>query len=360
MRILHVLPDNGRRTPQVFAHDLATAMDALGHEDRLVYLERADRSETVDGGPAAEMLDPGGDRARVRSLRDRMRAVDVTVAHGPVAGELCAKACRKDTPFVHRQIRDTRFWVRRPPRPKQPPAYFRKASAVVAMSPGARADLIDTVGLGSHTTFAIPIGVPSERFRPPSPERRADARKLLGIAGGVLVAMTVGTVEEGKGIDLAIRAAIDLEGVKLVVVGSGPESGRMELLADGLAPGRVMFTGEVDDVEELYAAADVVLHPSVSGDSMSATLVEAGLMGRPVIATRVGSFDHVVQHESTGLLVPPGDLDQLRRAIERTRREPVARQMMGDAGRTRCLERFAIDVVAKEWEELLSGFAAPS
>lgn len=358
MRILHVLPDNGRRTPQVFAHDLARAMGSLGHDVHLIHLERAD-------GPAADrlagdVLDPGSERARVRSLRDGMRSVDVTVAHGPAAGELCAKASRKDTPFVHRQVRDTRFWVHRPGRPKVQPAYFRKARAVVAMSPGARADLIDAVGLDPLKTHAIPIGVDADRFHPPTAEERAAARERLGVDDDVFVAMTVGTIEDGKGIDVAVRAAIEIDGVRLVVVGSGPEEGRMEHLAEGLAPGRVTFAGSVGKVDGAYAAADVVIHPSVSGDSMSATVIEAGLMGLPVVATRLGSFDHVIQHDVTGLLLPPGDVVVLRRAIERLRTEALARQMMGEAARERCLERFAIDVVAKEWDDVLVGLVGPA
>jgi glycosyltransferase involved in cell wall biosynthesis len=354
MRILHVLPDTGRRTPQVFAHDLARAMGALGHDVPLVHIARADHQPAADEDLAGDVLDAGSERARVRSLRERMRSADVTVAHGPAAGDRCAKASRKDTPFVYRQVRDTRFWVRRPGRPNEQPAYFRKARAVVAMSPGARADLIDTVGLAPFKAHAIPIGADSGRFRPPTPGERAGARERLGMGDDVFVAMTVGTIEAGKGIDLAIRAAIEIVGVRLVVVGSGSEAGRMERLAEGLAPGRVAFTGRVGDVEGMYAAADVVVHPSVMGDSMSPTLIEAGLMGLPVVATRIGSSDHVIHHEVSGLLLPPGDVAILRQAMERLRNEDLARKMMGDAARERCLERFSTDVVAKEWIDLLA------
>lgn len=354
VRVLHVIPDTDRRSSQVFARNLCSAMHALGHEVELVALYRGQQAK----GLRVDPLVSGSGRSVKKDLRQRMREVDVTVAHGPVAGEEVAKAAGRKLSFVYRQVRDTRFWRRRPPRPKDMPAYFRRARFVVAMSPGARGDLIDMVGVSGSKVHVIPLGVPSATFHVPSGEERAVARERLGIDRREFVVMTMGVLQPEKGIDFAIRAAIATELVKLVVVGDGPERVRLERLAEGLAPGRVLFAGHTDDPMEMYSAADAVAHPSVSGDSMSAVLIEAGFCGLPVITTPIGSFEHVVEHGVNGLVVPSMDQHGLRAAMEVLRVGRRGRERMGEEARARAIAKFDIDAVAKEWVRVLEPVAA--
>jgi glycosyltransferase involved in cell wall biosynthesis len=59
------------------------------------------------------------------------------------------------------------------------------------------------------------------------------------------------------------------------------------------------------------------------------------LVGRPVVASDVGGLRDVVQHGSTGLMVPPGDPGALAGALDSLLEDPALRQRMGEAGRTR-------------------------
>lgn len=343
-----MIPDTDRRSSQVFARRLSAVMGELGHESELVALYRGHQAV----GLPVEPLATSG-RGLKKELRALMQSVDVTVAHGPEAGEECASAAGRKLPFVYRQVRDTRFWHRRSPRPKDMPAYLRRARFVVAMSPGARSDLIDTVGLSGSKVHVVPLGVPAARFYPVDLHERAEARERLGLGQQEFVVVSMGDLKPEKGIDYAIRAAIATESVSLVVVGDGPERMRLERLADGLAPGRVRFVGHTGQPMEAYAAADAVVHPSVSGDSMSAVLIEAGFCGLPVITTPIGSFEHVVEHGANGLVVPSMDQHGLRAAMEMLRVGRRGRERMGEEARARAIARFDLDAVAKEWVRVL-------
>ncbi len=76
---------------------------------------------------------------------------------------------------------------------------------------------------------------------------------------------------------------------------------------------RVLFTGHSDDVPSLLAAADVAVQCSLT-ENLGGT-IEALLMERPVVATRVGGMPESVRDGETGLLVPPSDPVALAAAI---------------------------------------------
>lgn len=334
----------------MFARDLGHAMERLGHSVSLIALVAGDDRP---GLPAHVLGSRVKSAPSLWSLYSRMSEADITVAHGPDAGWACARVSNRSTPFVYRQVRDTRGWERRPKPQKKVPSHFSKATAVVAMSPGARTDLIQLVDLDPSKVAVIPLGVPSDRFRGPSPAERRAARQQMGADGSEFVAVTVGNLHQDKGIEHAIRTVAELERVRLVVVGDGPDRERLERLSEALVGDRVVFAGAVPDVQRAYFAADVVLHPSVAGDSMPAVVVEAGLCETVAVATAIGSTDEIVEDGVTGLLVEPGSADAIRLALEQFGSGAIRREQMGAAARRRCLERFDIDVVAKEWMELL-------
>jgi glycosyltransferase involved in cell wall biosynthesis len=79
--------------------------------------------------------------------------------------------------------------------------------------------------------------------------------------------------------------------------------------------------------------------------------------GRPVVASAVGGLLDLVVDGETGLLVPPGDVDALRLAIEQLLGDPELRRRLGEAGRRRAAERFSWDIVTRETLELYARYA---
>ncbi len=343
MRILQVITDTDRRGAQVFALDLQGAMRRKGHQVETVGLAPGMQRPALD----VEVL---GTRPRaistLRELGHRMGAVDITIAHGSSTGLACALTGR---PFVYRQISDTRFWADTWPKRLRVAGYLRRARSIVALSAGAKAALVEHLWIPEDRIQIVPNGVPVGVFHAPTPPERAEARRALDLPIDSFVALYIGALVPEKGVDVAIRAVRHLPDVTLAIAGGGPEKGRLQTLASEVGDGRVHFLGVADQPMQTYAAADVVLLPSQGGDSMPATLIEAGFCARPAIATPIGSIEEVLLNGGTGLIVPAGDESALAAAIQRLADDPDERHRLGAAARGHCLAHFEIEVVADGW-----------
>jgi glycosyltransferase involved in cell wall biosynthesis len=142
-----------------------------------------------------------------------------------------------------------------------------------------------------------------------------------------------------KGVDVLLRA---LQGTRTraIIAGDGPQRAAWEALARELALNdQVRFTGDVADAElrALFHAAAALVLPSVTrAEAFGYVQIEAMACGTPVISTDVPSgVSWVNQHERTGLVVPAGQADALRAAIDRLMSDAALRQRLGDAGRRR-------------------------
>lgn len=150
----------------------------------------------------------------------------------------------------------------------------------------------------------------------------------------------------GKGQERALQAfarmAADVPGARLVFAGGdmGLEKNRafraeLEQTAVTLGvAGRVQFLGAQPDPLPLYQQADIVLNFS-SAESFSHTCAEAGLLGRPVIATRCGGPEELVEDGRTGLLVAIGDVPAMAAAMRRLCLDTDLRLRMGQAAQAR-------------------------
>jgi glycosyltransferase involved in cell wall biosynthesis len=349
LRILQVITDTDRRGAQVFAGDLQAAFAKQGHVVVTVAL-----APGRVGGLDVPVLGPSRRSVSTfRELRWRSRGFDVVVAHGSTTLPMCAIAgVGTRRPFVYRQISDLRFWAGSRARRLRVRLALSRAAGVAALWSGSADLLVKQFGVSRERVAVIPNGVPAERFPPVDDARRAAARARLGLVPGSAIAAYVGALVPEKGLDLAIEAVGGLPEVLLLVAGDGPERGGLEALATACAPDRVRFVGQVDSTADVYAAADVVVLPSRGGDSMPATLIEAGLTGIPAVSTRVEAIPDVVVDGATGILVPIGSVDELREAIAALVRGEQGRRM-GSQAHAHCLARFSIDAVAASWSEFL-------
>jgi glycosyltransferase involved in cell wall biosynthesis len=346
MQILQVITDTDRRGAQTFAMDLGDALRAEGESVRTVALAPGKQSSPLN----VEIL--GARRrgpATLRALRSKMKTSDVTIAHGGATLMACAIAGFPGERFVYRQISDSRFWANNWKRRLRTALSLRRASQIVALSEEAQQTLIDHVWAPRSRLTVIPNGVPIGEFRRPTPEERSRARLDLGLVDESYVVLSIGALVPEKGVDIAIDALAELEDPVLVVAGDGPDRERLELRAENKLSRRYRFVGAVDHPFGIYACADVVVLPSKGGDSMPATLIEAGLCGLPAIATPVGSIEDVVVDGATGLIITPNDIGNLRQAIERLMDNPELAELFGATAAARCQERFEIEAVARRW-----------
>jgi glycosyltransferase involved in cell wall biosynthesis len=173
--------------------------------------------------------------------------------------------------------------------------------------------------------------LPNPAPRLPDLPDQAEARAALGLTGPLLA--FAGRLTAQKDLEVALAAMASLPGVRLAVLGDGPERGRLERRAAELGlDGRVRFLGGGgrDDVLTLFRAADAVVLSS-SWENFPHTVVEALAVGTPVVATAVGGVSEVVRDGENGLLVPPRDAGALAAALRRLVDEPGLRGRLAAA-----------------------------
>ncbi|WOF24750.1 glycosyltransferase family 4 protein [Microbacterium betulae] len=185
-------------------------------------------------------------------------------------------------------------------------------------------------GVSSRVVVA-PNGVNTRSF---SPARIAD---------GPLRAVFVGSLKPWHGVDAAIDAVAGLDGVELAVVGDGPERDALEQRARRQGV-RVRWHGAVphDDIPRILRRMHVGLapYPAEAGDYFSPLKAYEYLAaGLPVVGSATGQLPSVVGHGRTGLLVPPGDITALVRALVELRDDRELARTLGAAAREQAVAR---------------------
>ena len=170
--------------------------------------------------------------------------------------------------------------------------------------------------------------------------------------------LCLGRLDGVKGFDLALAAFASIAArfprARLVIAGDGPERPELERQAAELGLGdAVEFSGWAapDAVPALINSATVVVMPSRS-ESFGLVALEAAMMARPVVATRVGGLVEIVVHQQTGLLVEPEDSSALAEAIASLLNHPQTATHMGKAARQRAQEVFSWDRYVEAYDTL--------
>jgi len=165
----------------------------------------------------------------------------------------------------------------------------------------------------------------------------------------------VGRLIRAKGIQDLIAAITQVGGGRcyLTIVGDGPYKEQLQEITNNNS---VCFLGELVGEQLLFAYqhADVFCNPSYS-EGLPTAVMEAAVFGIPIIATNVGGTGEIIQAGVTGLLVEPGDVDGLERAISWMLDNKKVAKKMAEACRERVLELYSWDEVTNQYCELLEG-----
>ena len=171
--------------------------------------------------------------------------------------------------------------------------------------------------------------------------------------------LCIARLVEKKGLDVLLRALAIVRdttpAARLVVAGDGPERHNLESLAGLLdIEDSVDWLGWVEprDIPDVIDSATMLAVPSRTMEPFGIVAVEAMQMGRPVVCSDQGGLPEVVQHGTTGFVVPAGDATALANAILELLRNPPLAQRMGEAGILRARERFSIERCVDEHEAL--------
>mgnify|MGYP003575238210 FL=1 len=159
---------------------------------------------------------------------------------------------------------------------------------IIAVSAQVKRDIIAHYSVPAEKIFVLYNGVDKDRFHP---ARRGEARDKLRnrwkIPFDAPLILFVGSGFRRKGLDrlLSIWKSPRLDRVFLLVVGADARMAQYQNRADSIAPGRIIFAGRQEDIENYYAASDGVVLPSLQ-EAFGNVVVEALASGLPVLVSR--------------------------------------------------------------------------
>ena len=233
-------------------------------------------------------------------------------------------------------------------------ATWRMQRKVVAVSNEVAASILE--GTDHFTPVqVIQNGVNVQKF---SPDKSAGVpgREAWRIPPDAMVVGTIAVFTPKKRLEDWLHAAFEIhqayKGVRFLIVGDGPLRPELEALNERLGLDQVVhFAGLQEDVRPYLAAMDIYMMSS-QFEGLPIALLEAMAMELPVVGTSVGGIPEVVVEGKTGLLVPPGEPSQLKAAVLKLINDPQLRKDMGHLGRKLVSEKFGMERMIRELEEV--------
>lgn len=170
-------------------------------------------------------------------------------------------------------------------------------------------------------------------------------RQLWDINDDEILLGTVSRLIPSKGIDTLVSALrhIKHENIKLMIVGAGPGKAKIEEKAKELGLiDKIIFIGHVESVGEYYRSFDIFVSPSLS-EGMGISVLEAMQFGLPIIATKTGGIPELIKNNINGILVEPGNIKEIAKAIEIFILDHEKANHMGNQARLDTLDNFTIE-----------------
>jgi glycosyltransferase involved in cell wall biosynthesis len=294
-------------------------------------------------------------RALARWLKQNQDGYDlVYVSTLKQEAEAALRAVGGRVPVVLRAERAGRFgdclWQIEAPGGRRIKQRCMKAAAFVGPSRAIHREL-QAAGFPRPRIHLLPDGVP---IPPPrSRKTRAAARAVLRDANAALempswapLALSTGPLEPSQGLKHLVAAwdaiAARWPHARLWLAGDGPDRAALQAEIQGLnLSGRVALVGVFDTVDELLAAADLFVLPSLEGGG-GLSLLEAMAAGLPIVAGDTPGNRAVLSDGRQGLLVPVGDAAGLSAAVARLLENRDLAARLGDAARQRAAADFSL------------------
>lgn len=204
---------------------------------------------------------------------------------------------------------------------------------------------------------AVPFGVDLKKFKEDD-----EAKKEDDLGGGGKYVLFVGGLDRAhyfKGLDVLFQALAKIlanNKYYLAVVGSGDLQEYYKELAEKLGISSVVkFFDKVSDKDlpAFYYQADVVVLPSINkGEAFGLVLLEAMASGKPVIASNIPGVRSVFHDGVEGLLVEPGDIDDLAEKLKIILADRKLAEKMGEAGKKIVEEKYTWEKAAEMLEKI--------
>ena len=366
LKILQIVQKPQRRGAEVFALQLSQQLVWMGHEVTTTYLYRyegehrlplADRDMMLEGDEHHYLERFPGVHPRLLWRLERLieeTRPDLVQVNGGRAvkygAAVAARHRRRSWALIYRNIGQPQDWTSGWRHALYSRLVMPNVDAVVGVSAITLRSVEDMYQL-SVPMARIPCAVDSAIVVPTM--ARSTIRRQTNTPFDAPVVVWVGSLTSEKRVDRLLRVVDvvrhSIPDLHLWIVGGGPLRDSLEAGVKGSSLAScVRFLGVQDQVANYMNAGDLVTLTSDT-EGMPAVLLEAGLLGLPVLATRVGGVPECVIDGQTGILVDRNDEDALAHALRDLMKQPEWRRRLGEAARVRVDRHFTMSRVAQQY-----------
>jgi len=230
----------------------------------------------------------------------------------------------------------------------------RLAVHIIAISSGVKKVLVENDKINPGKVTVIYNGIDFSEF-----EKAKDLYRVrweFGIDKDSRIIGSIGSLHPRKGHRFLIEAADILcrkyPDIKFMICGEGVLKKNLVELRDSFGlEDKVIFTGFRKDISDVINAFDIVIQPSLE-EGFGLSIIEAMILGKPVIATRVGGIPEIIKNSSTGVLVQSKNPIALAQEIEYFLNNPEDRQKIGAEARKEVYSRFSLLTMIRKYESL--------
>jgi glycosyltransferase involved in cell wall biosynthesis len=176
---------------------------------------------------------------------------------------------------------------------------------------------------------------------------KEESRRIFGLTMSELVIGTIGEFTKNKGQEYLIEAAQKLFKIqnskfKILIIGWGKEKSNLKSQISNLGlQNNVFLIDNLPNAAQYLKAFDIFVLPSLK-EGLPYTLLEAGLAELPVIATKVGGIPEIIGHDE-GLLVEPGNADDLAKKVEELINDEQKRKIFASALWQKVIQEFSLE-----------------
>ena len=214
----------------------------------------------------------------------------------------------------------------------------------------------------------IPNGVDTTRFVPVNAKQKSFLREKLNLPQAAMIAIYTGRLVSYKGLPLLLKVWDEIrrrhKNVILLLAGSGGldihncEAQLHDYVKSTGLKENVLFLGSVQNIPEYLQAADLFVFPT-ENDAFPSSLIEAMACGLPIVTTPVGAIKTIVVHQETGLLVEPGNRQQLYEALVTIVSDKTLAFHLGEAGRRIVQEQYSTGSMLGKYLSLFESTLQP-
>ncbi len=239
--------------------------------------------------------------------------------------------------------------------------FLNRVDQFIAVSKALENSLIES-GIPESVISVIPNGLDLVEFSPGNDRGR---RRRYGLTERHTAIGVIGRIHPGKGLEMFVRAAkLTVEkypDTRFFIIGEEIKvplenlnfTEKLQKYIDELhLSDKIKLIGFQEQLNNLINALDIIVSPSPE-ETFGLTLLEAMACSKPVIACRTGGVPELVDHETNGLLVPPGSVQSLAEAMNKLISVPELRKNFGKHARIKAENHYNIKKTVFMLEKLL-------